>query len=55
MEIKDILKQDIERAIQGAVAAGELPDGTYPAVVLEVPPQKEFGDFLLILPCSPLV
>ena len=45
MEIKDILKQDIERAIQGAVAAGELPDGTYPAVVLEVPPQKEFGDF----------
>ena len=28
-----------------AVSAGDLPDGEYPDVLLEVPPQKEFGDF----------
>lgn len=45
MELKDKLKQGIEAALAKALAAGTLPEGTYPEVVLEVPPQKEFGDF----------
>lgn len=45
MEMKDVLKQGIEAAVEKALADGKLPAGTYPEVVLEVPPQKEFGDF----------
>lgn len=45
MDMKDVLKQGIKEALDKAVAAGALPEGTYPEVVLEVPPQKEFGDF----------
>lgn len=45
MELKDKLKQGIEAAVAKALADGALPEGTYPEVVLEVPPQKEFGDF----------
>lgn len=45
MEMKEVLKQGIEEALNKAVAAGKLPEGTYPDIVLEVPPQKEFGDF----------
>lgn len=45
MEIKDKLKQGIEEALAKALADGKLPAGDYPEVLLEVPPQKEFGDF----------
>ena len=45
MDMKDVLKQGITEALEKAVAAGTLPAGQYPEVVLEVPPQKEFGDF----------
>lgn len=45
MEMKDVLKSGIEEALQKALTDGVLPAGTYPAIVLEVPPQKEFGDF----------
>lgn len=45
MDMKELLKQGITESLQKAVAAGTLPDGAYPAVQLEVPPQKEFGDF----------
>lgn len=45
MEMKELLKQGITQALEKAVAAGTLPAGDYPEVVLEVPPQKEFGDF----------
>lgn len=45
MEMKDKLKQGIESALNAALEAGKLPAGEYPEVVLEVPPQKEFGDF----------
>ncbi len=45
MDIKDTLEQAIIAAAEGAVADGVFPDGTLPEVVLEVPPQKEFGDF----------
>lgn len=45
MELKDKLKQGIEAAVAKALADGKLPEGAYPEVVLEVPPQKEFGDF----------
>lgn len=45
MEMKDVLTQGIEEALAKAIAAGTLPAGEYPSVILEVPPQKEFGDF----------
>lgn len=45
MEMKDLLKQGITEALNKAIAAGTLPVGDYPDVALEVPPQKEFGDF----------
>lgn len=45
MEMKDVLKNGIEEALARAVRDGALPTGEYPAVILEVPPQKEFGDF----------
>lgn len=45
MELKELLTRGIQTALQEAVRNGELPDGDYPAVLLEVPPQKEFGDF----------
>lgn len=45
MEMKDILRQSIKEALNKALAAGELPAGKYPEASLEVPPQKEFGDF----------
>lgn len=45
MEMKDLLKQGITEALNKAIAAGALPAGDYPDVALEVPPQKEFGDF----------
>lgn len=45
MEMKDILRQSIKEALNKALAAGELPAGEYPEASLEVPPQKEFGDF----------
>ncbi len=45
MEMKELLKQGIAEALQKAVAAGDLPAGSYPEITLEVPPQKKFGDF----------
>ncbi|SFT89017.1 arginyl-tRNA synthetase [Selenomonas sp. GACV-9] len=45
MDIKDTLSAAIEQAAKDAIAAGVFPDGELPKIVLEVPPQKEFGDF----------
>ena len=45
MDMKEILKQVIETALEKTIASGALPAGEYPEIVLEVPPQKEFGDF----------
>ena len=45
MEMKQLLKQGIADALAKAVQAGTLPQGDYPDIILEVPPQKEFGDF----------
>ena len=45
MQIKDKLATDILAATRGAIAAGELPNGELPSVLLEVPPEKEMGDF----------
>ncbi len=45
MEMKELLKQGIAEALEKAVKAGSLPEGSYPQINLEVPPQKEFGDF----------
>ena len=43
--MKEILKSGIEQALQETINSGGLPAGEYPEIVLEVPPQKEFGDF----------
>lgn len=45
MDMKETVIQGIKAALAAAVSAGDLPDGEYPYVLLEVPPQKEFGDF----------
>lgn len=45
MEVKELLAAAITAAAQQAIAAGELPAAKLPEVMLEVPPQKEFGDF----------
>jgi len=45
MDMKETVIQGIKAAGAPAVSAGDLPDGEYPDVLLEVPPQKEFGDF----------
>ena len=45
MDIKDILAAAIKTAAQKAIDDGTLKPGALPEVMLEVPPQKEFGDF----------
>ncbi|WP_299145674.1 arginine--tRNA ligase [uncultured Dialister sp.] len=46
MEVREELKELIEKAKDAAVAAGELPEGDYaPVQRLEVPKEKEFGDY----------
>ena len=45
MDIKYILAAAIKAAAQKAIDSGSLKPGTLPEVMLEVPPQKEFGDF----------
>ena len=55
MDMKEILKSGIEQALQETINSGGLPAGEFPEIVLEVPPQKEFGDFLRTLLCNPLV
>ena len=45
MDIKDTLTEAIVAAAKSAIADGVFPEGELPKVVLEVPPQKEFGDF----------
>lgn len=45
MDMKDILRAGIKGALQNAIADGSLPAGEYPGIEIEVPPQKEFGDF----------
>lgn len=46
MEVREELKEIIEKAKDAAVAAGELPEGDYaPVQWLEVPKEKEFGDY----------
>ena len=45
MDIKDILAAAIKAAAQKAIDSGSLKPGVLPEVMLEVPTQKEFGDF----------
>lgn len=45
MDIKNILAMAVKAAAQKAMATGALKSGRLPEVLLEVPPQKEFGDF----------
>ena len=46
MEVRDELKELIEKAKLAAVESGELPKGDYPPVQrLELSPKKEFGDY----------
>ncbi len=43
--MKEQLSQEIARAAQQAIADGVLPAAELPSILLEVPPQKEFGDY----------
>lgn len=45
MDIKKILADAIKEAALTAIKKGTVKEGELPEVLLEVPPQKEFGDF----------
>lgn len=45
MDMKEQLKNAIVDAARRAIADGVLPEADLPQIVLEVPPQKEFGDY----------
>lgn len=46
MEVREELKERIEKARARAVEAGDLPEGEYaPVQTLEIPKSKEFGDY----------
>ena len=45
MDIKEILADAIKKAALSAIEKGVVKEGELPDVLLEVPPQKEFGDF----------
>ncbi|MDF2565965.1 MAG: Arginyl-tRNA synthetase [Massilibacillus sp.] len=45
MDIKDLLNHAIYDAAQQAIADGAFNAETLPQIILEVPPQKEFGDY----------
>lgn len=45
MDIKDLLASAIKGAAEAAIAKGVIKEGVLPEVLLEVPPQKQFGDF----------
>lgn len=45
MDIKTSLENAIREAAAAAMAAGDFQADTLPEVLLEVPPQKEFGDY----------
>lgn len=45
MNVKELLAEAIARAAAEAMKQGELPAAELPPVLLEVPPEKHFGDF----------
>ena len=45
MDIKELLKAEIRQAVEQAIADGAFSAGNLPEIILEVPPQKEFGDY----------
>lgn len=45
MDIKELLQGAIERAAKAAAADGVFALEELPQIILEVPPQKEFGDY----------
>ena len=45
MDIKEILAGALKKAALTAIEKGTIKEGELPEVLLEVPPQKEFGDF----------
>lgn len=45
MDIKEILAGAVKKAALTAIEKGIIKEGELPEVLLEVPPQKEFGDF----------
>lgn len=45
MEIKELLHNAISQAAQQAIADGAFSAEVLPKIILDVPPQKEFGDY----------
>ena len=45
MDIKELLNKAISGAAQQSIADGAFSAENLPEIILEVPPQKEFGDF----------
>jgi len=45
MDIKQLLSEAIKQAVDKAIAEGIFTAAPLPPIILEIPPQKEFGDF----------
>jgi len=45
LDIKEVLTNAIVKAAEQAMAEGVFRGESLPEIILEVPPQKEFGDF----------
>lgn len=45
MDVKNLLRDAIQEAMQQAMQEGAFTAAQLPDIILEVPPQKEFGDF----------
>jgi len=45
LDIKKALAEAIKTAAENAIAEGVVKEGTLPEILLEVPPDKQFGDF----------
>ncbi|WP_196594471.1 arginine--tRNA ligase [Pectinatus sottacetonis] len=45
MNIQELIKDIVKKSVQKNMSAGVFPQAIIPDVILEVPPQKEYGDF----------
>ncbi|MGI6092234.1 MAG: arginine--tRNA ligase [Veillonellaceae bacterium] len=45
MDIKELVKEAVRQAVEQAISDGVITLSEMPEIILEVPPQKEFGDF----------
>ena len=45
LNIQKLVIEEVQKAVQKNIDAGIFPTAEIPEVMLEIPPQKEYGDF----------